>query len=59
MAKQNYTPGADIRHVNLKLDKRLHKRAWDAAKRNRPPQTLQKFIVDAILRRIAQDWKGV
>ena len=55
MAKSLYTPGGDIRHVNLKLDTKLHKRAWDAAKKLNPPQTLQKYIADSIIRRLVEE----
>ena len=59
MAKALYEPkDVLIRHVNLKLSRKLHKQAWEAAKKKDPPQSLQHFIVDSILKHLAQDWAG-
>lgn len=45
--------------VNLKLDPRINKRLEDVITRMVPPQTKQRFIEDAIVRRLAKDWKHV
>lgn len=43
--------------VSLKLDPRVNKRVEDAIKRMIPPTTKQRFIEEAVIRRLAEDWK--
>jgi hypothetical protein len=45
--------------VNLKLDPRINKRLEDVTAKLVPPQTKQRYIEDAIIRRLAEDWRRV
>jgi hypothetical protein len=45
--------------VNLKLDPRVNRRVDDAVKRTIPPTTKQRFIEEAVIRRLAEDWKSL
>ncbi len=45
--------------ITLKLDPRINKRVDDVIKKMIPPQSKQRFIEEAVIRRLAQDWKGV
>ena len=45
--------------VNLKLDPRVNRRVEDVIKRMIPPTTKQRFIEEAVIRRLAEDWRGV
>ena len=43
--------------VSLKLDPRINKRLEDVIRKLIPPQTKQRYIEDAVVRRLSQDWK--
>ena len=45
--------------VSLNLDPRVNKRLEDVIKRMMPPTTKQRFIEEAIIRRLAEDWKSL
>lgn len=47
------------KRVNLKLDPRINRRVDDIVKRMIPPTTKQRFIEEAVIRRIADEWRGV
>jgi hypothetical protein len=45
--------------VTLKLDPRVNRKMEDVIKRMVPPTTKQRFIQDAVIKRLAEDWRGV
>ena len=45
--------------VNLKLDPRINKRLEDVTNKLVPPQTKQRYIEDAIIGRLSEDWKRI
>ena len=55
MAEKVITP---VR-LTLRLDPRINRRVEDAIKRAIPKTTKQRFIEEAVIRRLAEDWKGV
>ena len=44
---------------NLALDARVMKRVEDVIKRAIPRITKQRFIEDAVIRRLGEDWRGL
>jgi hypothetical protein len=45
--------------VNLKLHPHINKRLEDVTKKMIPSQTKQRYIEEAIIRRLSQDWKTI
>ena len=58
VASMKRTFGPRVR-VNLKLDPRINRRVEDAVNKSVPATTKQRFIEEAIIRRLAEDWRQV
>ena len=47
------------KRVSLNLDPRIYRRLEEAIVKMVPKMTKQRYIEDAIVRRLGQDWRGL